>query len=109
MPSRDLSVTLWWFSLAIAVVVLLAIVALLSVILRTARQIDADAKRIWLGGKGVANSTVHLAMLLRTNQILADVLEAATGILGTAGRIGRHAASCPGCPACARPPDSAGQ
>jgi hypothetical protein len=91
---------LWIASLVIAVVVLVVAAMLLTAILRLATRIDAGAKEIWTVGKQVANATVELSLLRRTNQLVADVLEAATGILANARRIGRHARTCPGCPRC---------
>jgi uncharacterized protein YoxC len=91
---------LWIVSLLIAVVVLLVATALLTVIYRVAGRIDDGAKQIWTVGKQVANATVELALLRRTNQLVADVNEAATGILSNARRIARHASTCAGCPRC---------
>lgn len=91
---------LWIAGLAIAVVVLAVAAVLLTVILRVASQIDDGAKEIWTVGKQVANATVELSLLRRTNQLVADVLEASTGILANARRIARHARTCKGCPRC---------
>ena len=91
---------LWIAGLAIAVVVLAVAAVLLTVILRVASQIDDGAKEIWTVGKQVANATVELSLLRRTNQLVADVLEASTGILANARRIARHARTCQGCPRC---------
>lgn len=92
--------TLWIASLLIAVVVLAVATVLLTAILRLATRIDAGAKEIWTVGKQVANATVELSLLRRTNQLVADILEASAGILANARRIVRHARSCPGCPRC---------
>lgn len=111
MPSASQSYLLWGISLGIAVVVLLVVAVLLTIILRTARQIDAGAKQVWVVGKNVANSTIQLTQLQQTNQVVADIIEAATGILHNAGRIAAHAQGCGGCPACvvsARPPSRQG-
>ncbi len=106
MPSATQSYTLWGISLGLAVVVLLVVAVLLTVILNIARRIDDGAKRIWVVGKNVANSTVQLSHLQQTNQVVADVIEAATGILHNAGRIAAHAQTCTGCPACVLGPTS---
>ena len=100
MPSATEVKTLWAISLAIAVVVLLVLVVLLTAVLRTAKQIDAGAKQVWTAGKQVANCTIQLALLHRTNQLVADILEGANGILHNAGRIAQHAQTCGGCPKC---------
>lgn len=91
---------LWIAGLAIAVVVLLVAGVLLTMVLRTATAIDNGAKEIWTVGKQVANATVELSLLRRTNQLVADVNEAATGILSNARRVARHSSSCSGCPRC---------
>lgn len=100
MPSAAESYTLWGIALGIAVVVLLVVAVLLTVVLRTARSIDAGAKQIWVVGKNVANCTVQLSRLRQTNQVVADIIESAGGILHHAGRIAAHAKSCGGCPVC---------
>ena len=91
---------LWIISLVIALVVLAVAVFLLTAVLRVATQIDEGAKEIWTVGKQVASSTVELSLLRRTNQLVADVLEATTGILANSRRIARHARTCSGCPRC---------
>lgn len=95
-----LSLTLWWVSLALGLVVTVVAAVLLTMVLRTAQQIDAGAKQIWTTGKLVAGNTIHIADLIQTNQVAADILEEANGILMAAQRIHRHAQGCPGCPAC---------
>lgn len=95
-----LAQTLFWISLAIGVVVTVVAAVLLTLVVRTAQQIDAGAKQIWIDGKLVARNTVHIPALLQTNQLAADILEGAGGILMAAQRIHTHAAGCPGCPAC---------
>ena len=92
--------TLFWISIALGVVVTIVAVVMLTMILRTARSIDAGAKAIWTEGKLVANNTVHIPALVQTNQIAVDILEGAGGILMAAQRILKHAQGCPGCPAC---------
>ena len=93
---------LWIAGLVIAVIVLLVAGVLLTLVLRTATAIDNGAKEIWTVGKQVANATVELSLLRRTNQLVADVNEAGTGILANARRIARHSGSCSGCPRCAQ-------
>lgn len=95
-----LATTLWVISLVIGVVVIVVAAVLLTLVLRTARQIDAGARAVWTEGKLVARNTIHIADLKQTNQVAADILEGAGGILMAAGRIHAHAGACPGCPAC---------
>lgn len=96
----SLAETLFWISLALGLVVTVVTAALLTMVLRTAQQIDAGAKAIWIAGKLVANNTVHIPALVQTNQVAVDILETAGGILMAARRILAHAQGCPGCPAC---------
>lgn len=88
--------TVWWISLAVGVAVMVVVALLLTLIVGTARDIDAGAARIWLAGKHVANNTVHIALLNRTNQIAGEILGTAQGIVAQAKRIEAHAADCPG-------------
>lgn len=104
MPSSVEANVLWGVSLLIAVAVLAVVVLILTIIFRTAVLIDEGAKEIWVVAKNDANSTIHLALLGRTNQLVADILEAGTGILHHAGRIAQHAQTCKGCPSCVLAP-----
>jgi len=96
----QLAQTLFWISLAIGLLVTVVAGVMLEMVLRTAKQIDGGAKLVWTEGKLVARNTVHITALLQTNQVAADILEEAGGILMAAQRIATHAAGCPGCPAC---------
>ncbi len=88
--------TVWWIALAVGVAVILVVALLLTLIVRTGRDINAGAAQIWLGGKHVANNTVHLALLVRTNQVAGEILDTANGIAKQAARVEAHAAACPG-------------
>jgi hypothetical protein len=96
----SLAQTLFWVSFVLGLVVTVVAAILLTLVLRTAQQIDAGAKAIWTTGKLVAGNTVHIADLIQTNQVAVDILEGAGGILMAAQRILKHAQGCPGCPAC---------
>ena len=93
--------TVWGVSLAVGVVVLVVVAVLLELIRRSALEIQTAVGDIWIAGKGVANNTIHVALLHRTNFFGARILEAATGILGAASAIRAHAQRCPRCPSCA--------
>lgn len=95
--------TVWWISLAIGVVVILVVAALLTMIVRTARVIDGAVGQIWVVGQRIANNTVHISMLHRTNQVVDEILVHAGAIDGAAAAIESHAEGCPGCPQCVRP------
>ncbi len=90
----------WILSLAIFVVVLLVVAVLLTLILSTAKQIHGGVSAIWTVGQRIANNTVHLALLDRTNYLAAAILKSAGGIAAATGAIATHASGCPGCPAC---------
>lgn len=96
----SLAVTLWWVALALGLVVTVVAAVLLAATVRVARQINAGAQQIWVTGKLVARNTAQIPLLAQTNQVAADILEGANGILMGAQRIQKHAAGCPGCPAC---------
>ena len=64
-----------------------AVAALLEILARTAEQIERGVAEIWRVGKLIANNTVHIPLLVRTNQIVADIARAADGIARAAARI----------------------
>ncbi|MBA3338777.1 MAG: hypothetical protein H0W68_14310 [Gemmatimonadaceae bacterium] len=99
-PSLDTVRTVWTISLAVFVVVLIVVAALLTLILRTAREIKTGVSLIWNVGQRVANNTIQLAMLHKTNLVAAQILTSAVGIIGATAAIKEHAGECPGCPAC---------
>ncbi len=90
----------WLVSLALFVVVLLVVAALLTLILTTARQIHGGVSAIWNVGQRIANNTVQLALLDRTNHLAGKMLASAVKIAGATNSIATHADGCPGCPAC---------
>ena len=90
----------WLVSLAVFVVVLLVVAVLLTLILTTAKQIHGGVSAIWNAGQRVANNTVQLALLDRTNHLAGKMLSSAVKIAGATNAIATHADGCPGCPAC---------
>jgi hypothetical protein len=70
----------WLYSLALGAVVIQVVAFLLNMLARTAEQIEEAAAEIWRVGKLVANNTVHIPVIARTNQSLERVAEAADGI-----------------------------
>jgi hypothetical protein len=90
----------WIASLAVFVVVLVVVAILLTMILSAAKQIRGGVSAIWNAGQKVANNTVHLALLDRTNHLGGQILASAGGIAAATDAIAIHAASCPGCPHC---------
>ncbi len=90
----------WLVSLGVFVVVLLVVAALLTLILMTARQIHGGVSAIWNVGQRIANNTVQLALLDRTNHLAGKMLESAGHIAAATDAIATHANGCPGCPDC---------
>ncbi len=79
----------WRMSLGLGMVVIGAVALLLSTLATTAAKIEAGAAEIWRVGKLIANNTVHIPQLVRTNQMLERILTAADGIAAATGRIER--------------------
>ncbi len=77
----------WRISLGIGMVVIGAVALLLTLLARTAERIDQAAAEIWRVGKLIANNTVHIPLLVRTNQIVAEIMPAADGIERATARI----------------------
>lgn len=99
-PSADAIRTLWTWSLVVFVVVLVVVATLLTLILRTAHDIRHGVAIIWNVGQRIANNTVQLSMLAKTNAAAQQILASAVGIIGATAAIQAHAEECPGCPAC---------
>lgn len=91
----------WGGSIGIAVVVVIVVAILLTLIKKTALEIDDVAADIWTQGKLVANNTIHIPMFLSTTNAVADeILENAVGVLHGATAVEKHIDGCPGCPEC---------
>lgn len=80
----------WQISLGIGLGVIGAVALLLSALAATAAKIEGGAAEIWRVGKLIANNTVHISLLVRTNQMIGRILPAADGIARATERI-RHA------------------
>jgi hypothetical protein len=93
--STGAALTVWWVSLGIGVVVIVVVAVLLTLIVRTARQIEEGVSNIWIVGQSIANNTVHIPLLHRTNQIVDGILERASGIDRASAAIEQHATDCP--------------
>ncbi|HVT40975.1 MAG TPA: hypothetical protein VHE78_18205 [Gemmatimonadaceae bacterium] len=99
-PSADAIQSIWTLSLAVFVVVLVVVAALLTLILRAAHDIRHGVAIIWNVGQRVANNTIQLSLLVKTNTGAEQILKSAVGVIHATAAIGAHAADCPGCPAC---------
>ena len=100
MPSESAIHQVWIASLVIYFVVLAVVAVLLTLILQTARQIHGGVAAIWTTGQKVANNTIHIPLLARTNHLVARILESAGRTAGAIGAVEEHSRGCPGCPAC---------
>ena len=90
----------WWVSLALGVVVSGVVALLLWLIHSGAATIDGHVARIWDSGQRVANNTVHIPALYKTNEVAGQILATALRINAGAAAIENHALGCPGCPHC---------
>lgn len=90
----------WWTSLALGAVVAAVVALLLRLIHRSALVIDGHVSRIWDSGQRVANNTVHIPVLYKTNEVAGQILATAGRIDAGAAAIEAHANGCPGCPQC---------
>jgi hypothetical protein len=99
-PSPETIRTVWIVSLAVFVVVLIVVGVVLTLILRTAHDIKRGVALIWNVGQRVANNTIQLSLLEKTNAAASQILTSAVGIVGATAAIKEHAGECPGCPAC---------
>jgi K+ transporter len=90
----------WVLSLVIYLVVLIVVAVLLTMILRTARQIRGGVSAIWTVGQKVANNTIHIPLLVKTNQVANQILESAKGVVVATAAVQSHAEGCPSCPSC---------
>ena len=90
----------WWVSLALGFVVSLVVTLLLWLIHHTATTINGHVSHIWDVGQRVANNTVHIPALYKTNAVAGEILATALNINAGAAAIETHAQGCPGCPQC---------
>lgn len=99
-PSAATIERVWITSLVIFGVVLVVVAILLTLIVREARRVKAGVSEIWNVGQRIANNTIHIALLDKTNHIAGQILQSAGGVVSATAAVKTHAESCPGCPAC---------
>jgi len=104
MPTAETIREVWTISLVVFVVVLLVVATLLTLILRAAKDIRGGVAIIWNVGQRIANNTIQLSLLAKTNAAATDILTSAVGVIGATAAIQGHAEQCPGCPTCALGP-----
>lgn len=90
----------WITTLVIYAVVVVVVAVLLTLIVREARRVLAGVEAIWVVGQKIANNTIHIPLLRRTNHTAGQILESAGGIARATAAVEAHAKACPGCPAC---------
>ena len=99
-PSPETIRNVWTLSLVVFTVVLAVVAVLLTLILHAARDITGGVSAIWNVGQRIANKTIHLALLEKTNAGAEAILKSAVGVINVTGAVKEHSAGCPGCPAC---------
>ena len=99
-PSAETIRSIWTVTLVVFVVVLVVVAVLLTLILRAAREIRRGVAVIWNVGQRVANNTIQLSLLSKTNDAARQILTSAVGVIGATAAIQAHAEHCPGCPKC---------
>lgn len=90
----------WMFTIAILLVVVLVVSVLLTLILKTAREINSEVAVVWNNGQRVANNTIHIASLYPIGKSIAKILNKAHEISDSTGHIHKHAVTCNSCPTC---------
>ena len=98
-PEQAMTI-IWWSSLGLGLVVSLVVTLLLWLIHREAGKINQHVAKIWDVGQRVANNTVHIPLLYKTNAMTGEILTTAAQIEQAADAIKNHADGCPGCPHC---------
>jgi hypothetical protein len=91
---------MWTVTLVIYLVVVIVVAALLTLILRAARDIRAGVSAIWTVGQQVANNTIHIALLDTTLHVAGSILACAKGVIAGTAALKTHAEGCGGCPTC---------
>ena len=98
--SADTIQRMWIVTLVVYGVVLVVVAALLTLILRAAREVRAGVSAVWTVGQQVANNTIHIALLDTTNHVVNEILASAKGVVAATATMQAHASRCPGCPGC---------
>jgi hypothetical protein len=70
-------ITFWQITLAVGAVVLLAVIALLSLLLYLVGSIETGVQRLWNVARGVANNTANIKVALAVADTLDEVADEA--------------------------------
>ena len=79
MESIDL--VLWSVSLGLGVIVILVASILLLIIIGDAKTIHSAVSKIWDSGQKVANNTIHIPILQKTDDNLEKTLNSAVNCI----------------------------
>ena len=90
----------WWAAIVVLLLVTLVVHVLLNRIIAAAGAIHETVGEVWVRGQRVANNTIHIANLYKTNEYVEGILGRAGRIAASSSAIEQHAKGCPGCPAC---------
>ena len=90
----------WWTSIVVLLVVTAVVYVLLQTIIAAAGKIEGIVSEVWVRGQRVANNTIHIVNLYKTDDLVQAILARANRIAASAASIEQHAKSCTGCPAC---------
>ena len=104
-PTTETIQTIWIITLGVFFVVLIVVAILLTLILRTAQDITGGVAAIWNVGQRIANNTIHIALLKKTNIVAGKILASAVGIVHATAAVQEHAKDCPMCPKCVIGPE----
>ena len=104
-PTLETIQTIWMITLGVFFVVLIVVAILLTLILRAARNITGGVAAIWNVGQRIANNTIHIALLGKTNAVAGKILGSAVGIVHATAAVQDHAKDCPMCPTCVIGPE----
>ena len=77
----------WWIAIAVLLVVSVVVYTLLRQITVAAAAIESTVSEIWAKGQRVANNTIHIASLYRTEEFVEGILGRATHIATSAAAI----------------------
>lgn len=100
MPTESAVAQVWTWSLIVYAVVVGVVAVLLTMILNTVKQIKGGAAAIWASGQKVANNTIQIPLLGRTNHLVAGILDSAVRTAGAVAAVEQHSGTCPHCPTC---------
>jgi hypothetical protein len=78
---------MWWLSLGMSAVVVVAVAVLLGLIIATAKSIDRHAAGIWVVGKQIAGNTVSIWMLETADRAVCQLTTTVTKLQQTAAEL----------------------